>query len=423
MKISYRLLMIIVILLVSSCLCHGFEFGKLSIKGYSTLGVSWDDHDDLIPLRDIFQNLEDSNDLTWELDSRVGVQARYNLFDSLYFVTQGVYTNRAHSNFDSILSSAFVAYRFKNLYEIRLGRLPFNTLLLGNNRNLGFSYMWVRPPVETYAAIPVFAVDGAQVSYVHSWNRYQVSTGLQLGHYNVYIPLDRTEYNMEMDLIMLGYLQIQRGTFRVKLSQTYAHIDSASPLMGFTPAMQSIMDATETAYPKIYQEAENFKHHLQFNDQAVYYTSIGASYETENWSVQTEYTHSNGTTNVIPHGNSFYACVGRNIGKVTPYIMYSMIRPTHDTVNLKDKDWSVLGEGAEGLLRSAIGALNGAIADQESKVLGVKYNLSNSTILKLQYDAIKIAPNGSVLWRHTANDTRPEHNYVNLLSLNMEILF
>jgi hypothetical protein len=63
-------------------------------------------------------------------------------------VVQAVsYYNHA-GNYEPELTWAFISYAPVPDMKVRAGRLGWDVYMLSDSRNVGYSYLWVRPPVD-----------------------------------------------------------------------------------------------------------------------------------------------------------------------------------------------------------------------------------------------------------------------------------
>lgn len=60
---------------------------------------------------------------------------------------------------------AYIDYTFSNRVSARMGRLNFPATLFSEYQEVGFSYPWVRPPIEAYTLLPISTYSGVDVVY------------------------------------------------------------------------------------------------------------------------------------------------------------------------------------------------------------------------------------------------------------------
>src|SRR5665811_2522605 len=60
---------------------------------------------------------------------------------------------------------ANVKYAFTTDAYIRVGRITLPTFLESENRDIGYTYAWIHPPIELYRQEPTNHLDGVDVSY------------------------------------------------------------------------------------------------------------------------------------------------------------------------------------------------------------------------------------------------------------------
>ena len=99
------------------------------------------------------------------------MQAHYEVNPKLELASQIVLKRRLPGSkpIESV-EWLFAAYKPVGEVTIRVGRTNPDLFLLSDYRNVGVAYPWVRPNIELYAGLPLYAMDGADVSYV--WNQH-----------------------------------------------------------------------------------------------------------------------------------------------------------------------------------------------------------------------------------------------------------
>ncbi len=136
----------------------------MSFKGFGTVGISGSDTERLGFRRDISQNQGVTNNAGFDIDSRLGLQLDAELNPYWHLGAQWVARSHAGDFIEQNLDWAFLRWSPSLDTDIRVGRLGIDQFLLSDYRNVGYAYLWIRPPHEFYAGLPVYHFDGADIS-------------------------------------------------------------------------------------------------------------------------------------------------------------------------------------------------------------------------------------------------------------------
>jgi hypothetical protein len=132
------------------------EFG-----GFATLGVAATDSNRVAYPRDASEHSGATRQLDAKEDSRVGLEGRFRANAQLIGILQVVSAYRFDGTFMPFLTRATLAWKPAPGFQARVGRMSFEN---GVDRNAGYDYLWVRPPVEVSSGAVANTLDGADVA-------------------------------------------------------------------------------------------------------------------------------------------------------------------------------------------------------------------------------------------------------------------
>lgn len=135
--------------------------GKLAVNGFGTLGVARSTDSNAEFIRDISQQDGTAGDWDGDVDSRFGLQLRADLTETLDAMVQGVSRYDHNGSYEPKLTWAFLRYNPDPAVTLRLGRVALDSYMLADSRDVGYSYLWVRPPVDYYGTRHLSHIDGA----------------------------------------------------------------------------------------------------------------------------------------------------------------------------------------------------------------------------------------------------------------------
>lgn len=395
------------------------EVSPWRFAGYGTLGYNWDSQSSLAPIRDVSQRPAEMQNTGpgWSMDSRVGVQFAYRFNPQAEFVAQAVARDQVTSNLNSAVDLAYLELLPRSDTKLRLGRVGYDALLMSDHRNLGYSYAWVRPPRELYGWVPLFSVDGVDVTRDIPDGDATWRVKAQIAKGQLVIPMGENNYEFQADRLWSISLLRQSGPWRIKTGASRMYIGTdAAPL---APLRSGLDKIAATNIPGIATEAATLRKEVSFEGATLDYVSLGAAFDDGVWLGQAEFAYSRASTNIAPQSNMGYLAAGRRFGAFTPFAMISASRP-RDSKMSATADWGRIG--LEALQNTAYYVVNSTRFDQETLSLGLRWDFDPRAALKLQWDHSRIHPYGYALWFRD-NDFLLRSTSVNLLTLAVDFIF
>ncbi|MBF0467942.1 MAG: hypothetical protein HQK61_03520 [Desulfamplus sp.] len=425
LSITVTMVVLNCIFLINIVYCGDKDaFSKLRLHGYGTIGYSIDDKTNLAPMRDFSQNPDRkfSNNGTWKLDSRLGMQADYRFSDKMEFVLQGVLKDQIDQTPRSYLESAYISTSPYTWMDIRLGRLGYDAFMMSDTRNISYAYLWVRPPPEFYGWIPVFSVDGMDATFRINQGDAQWRIRAQAGKSrDVSFPMGENDtYDVETDDCYTFTISRQSGSMRIKAGySSFTAINEARPFIALQGGLDAVIKATENAFPDINTESSNLRKNLSFKDIDVNYITIGAAYDDGKWVAQAEVERAESTSETFPLGYMTYLGFGYRLDDFTPYILLSGTFPGKD-FRTPSSDWSPIRQ--EEFHARALNASNSTRIEQKTASLGIRWDFHNQAALKLQWDRTYVDPWGYAMWWLTP-ETRTHSSKINTGTVSLDFVF
>lgn len=391
----------------------------LRVSGYGTVAYAWDNRSALAPIRDLTQRPDHgaATGASWKLDSRIGLHFDYRVTADSEVVVQAMARDQVATGAGSALELAYLGLRPGDDLRLRVGRVGFDAFLMSDHRNLGFAYPWVRPPREFYSWIPIFAVDGADLTREFPGGDVRWRLRAQAGNAKVVIPLGSDSFAFRGKPVWALSLQGDTGAWRLKTSVSrLVSRAEAAPL----DALHRGLDQLAALAPgAIRDEAAKLRRETAFKGTRVNYFTLGAAYDDGDWVGQAEFGHSRASAAVATAGNTAYAVLGRRVGRFTPYGMVSASRPGRNILSAEN-DWAVIGQSA--FQTAAYAVANSTRQDQRTLAFGVRWDVDPRAAIKLQWDRSHIRPHGYVLWFRTP-DNEARASTVRMLTLSLDFIF
>jgi hypothetical protein len=393
--------------------------GRLRLSGFGTLGVATTDEGDVAysqPGR--LDGVRDG--LNLKLDTKLAVQARYKLNDTVTATVQLLSKHRPQKDFNPEVEWAFLRWDASPSVSLRAGRLVSQTFMLSDARDVHYTQLTARPPMDVYGQVPVNRFEGGDFTY-----RFEMAdTAMQA---SVWGGRSRSKFAaLVMDDKSLVTYEL-RHLIGVNLMAT---MDNGVSLRAGTAAAKvSIRDhddlQTGSVSPSVLAALQGF-----YGDgDRIRFTGIGASYDRDRWLVNAEYTVRQGDSR-IPDTQGWYANTGYRVGAFTPYIGFSKVRVTD--ANRSNPFQAALGQAVPlaSLAAEVQRFMEGLHVSQRTTILGVRWDAASTVAVKLQLNHINkpanssgwfYAPEGG--FSSTSADFYANEQRINLLSLTLDFVF
>jgi len=380
-------------LLLVSCLLSCANAGAapsdpeaaVSIRGFGTLGLAHNSTGQADFIRDFLQPEGVGNTWSGDVDSRLGLQVNARPTHEIEAVIQATSSYNYAGSYRPELTWAFVSYSPSADFKARIGRLGWDVYMISDTRNVGYSYLWVRPPVDYFGPLQISHIDGADVVVKRELGGGLISAKVYMGWADQHVP---TPVGDPVDLagsrVSGVNLDFRKGDWQLRAGYTAVRIKNE------VPGVDQLVAALHgTGSPGALRLAND----LAFAGTSIRLASIGAVYDHGPWQSQLMFNRNSSTSLVWPTKTAGYFLVGYRAGQWTPFLSLSRTK-------------SRLVQRATGLptpnpLDDAVAVTIAASQSrQHTASLGVRYDFMRNFDLKLQVDRIRVQDHATLLWRN-----------------------
>jgi len=315
---------------------------KVTFDGFGSLGVSHSSmhSGDYVLDSSIPKGTSLSEDWSSGNDSRIAVHLAANLTPNVSAVLQIVSEYHTPNTYQPEVEWANVKYAFTPDVYIRAGRIALPTFLNSDTRDVGYTYVWIHPPLELYRQLPISHSDGVDAMY-------RVQIGESVNSIKAILYGENTlerETTTSISKDMWGIFDT------IEYGQTTAHI-----------GYQERLSATENSQTGITGEW------VRNSD-----LSLGVQYDPGDWFAISEWIQRESTTKI----SAMYISAGYRVNKFTPYMTYAQNSP---------------GSFLPGFPPPSANSIRLANRSQSAVSLGVRWDFMKNADLKVQYDLVKLS--------------------------------
>ncbi len=362
------------------------------LRGFGTLGLARSESNHLVFQSDLKQTASIGDSWTARSDSVLGGQLRGELTEAADLVVQVVVKDRRDYNLDNLLRFAYLDLAFTPNMVLRLGRNPHDIRFLSDTRDVGFSYLWVRPISEYYDEYFVDYYDGVDFSYRFKTGNGVLTTRLLGGEMDVDLSINVEPEPIAYESFVGVKLGYQQGDFELNLGYQRAKVGNTSELLTrFADAWATVPESVVTSAPRL---AKNF----DIEGAILEYYVGGISWQPGNWQFQGEVGKLYMPEAMGIRATAGYVSAAYKIGSVTPYLVASRVYNHIDPLGFDEADISAMPAPVQGLAETTRDIHRSFGSRQKSVALGLRWDFHSKMALKVQWNMISVDTAGHQIW-------------------------
>ena len=410
MKKQFSLLSTVVLSILVSSSVQAIQF-----DGFITVGGAI--HDDSDNKNIYIGSLGDrgiTNNFTFETDTRFGLQISSDVTEDMSVVAQILGTG-VNGNFNAIIEWAYIDYELNNVASIHVGKIKQPVYLVNDYVEIGYAYPWIRPPGEVYYLNnPLNTVNGIELLLQFSLGSGTLSLQPYLGSNRDVIPNAHDAffeaeniYGIDVKYSASGYI-VHASTFQCEV-KTYG---------GFK------LTGTGVGGVAVDLNGEG--------DCEV--TSVGFNLDLANVIVYAEWqdrTTTDTLSRAFGDQEAYYATIGYRFGKFLPHITFASIDGKASTVTPGAVE--VTTAAGPPPLPQPNDTFNFPVAIQTSITAGLRYEVNDSSALKIEYQIVDVEDDPAELAKanqqinyglfNTDFTKNPPTDNVGILSVALDVIF
>jgi hypothetical protein len=376
------------------------EVERWRFTSFGTVGVTHAQGEDLTARRDIAQLDTFNNDWSWKLDSLVGAQVNAQLSDTVSLAVQGVLKSRPEQSLDRSIERAFLGWQATPRLSFHAGRMGVDFYMLSDYRDVGFAYLWARPPAEFYGTLFLSNIDGADIVYKYPLASGSIIARLYGGTHAGEVDVETITGEPDADPIRTiglgGSLAFESERWRLRIGAGRVRFEHG--LNSAQPLLSNLNNPTVQAF---WPAAAKYAEIAEFKGREFGFYSAGASYDDSLWQVSGEVGYLDSGWDLQPNMLSAYLSLGRHIGQVTPYLLLAKAHSDSYRDNLPPPALTSIPQIDVPLqtLRVATENVFHLVGvDQNTVSLGARWDILTTVALKLQWDHTHVAAESAWLW-------------------------
>ena len=383
------------------------ETSRFTFRGFGTLGATTQNADGVEYRRNTSQaHGVEAREVDFATDSIVGAQFDMQLPSNFDLLAQGVSRQRADGDWVPDVTQAFVRWSPDESFVVRAGRIGYDIYLLAESRQVGFSYLTVRPTPEFYGQIGNDHIDGGDIASTRRVGRGLLRLRAFGGAGSAELAFADGSHSRTVATIFGGTFDYLWRGWTGRLAVVQFNYDSAKEI----PLLAASLRATQV--PQAVWIADDI-------DKKVYKSrglQAGIAYDEGPVLAQIMYGTVDSDSISGPRFAKFYGLFGYRVGEWTPFVSYASSRDRYPIRSAGLPDLPVFAP-----LIGAVTAIQKATrSTQHTTSLGARFDLSSHVDFKLQVDRTDIT-DSSLIFDRRAVPGRPVE--LTVIAATMDFVF
>lgn len=367
--------------------------GRVSVAGFGTMGAVYHNEAGIEYRRDPSQGRgAQRGEIDLSTDSRLGIQINAALSGQVEGMVQVETKLDAHNHWNPQINWAVLKYSPTQWLTLSAGRLNFDPFVGGNTRDIGYSWLTARPPIEVFGSMNSQRYDGVEALIGSDLGSGLVELKLYGGEMAGGQTVLAPSYIVEADGSELigGHLEYSTGLWSIRLGASEGSLGTRNPAEHLIAASRAIGTA----------QSINLANALNVQGRTITELTVSSFYRPGPLHVEAIASRARSKRAALPLGDRAMAIIGYRFGEFTPYIAGSVATTER---NLYTTGVPSSASSAASDLNIAVERIQrDAWANQRSWVLGVRYDPFERLALKAQVDIVDV-DDASVLLETDAN--------------------
>ena len=393
----------------------------LTLSGFGTVGAVQTNTDDGVYTTG-FQRHGATKTSDFGPDTKAGAQVDAK-FNADFSATLQVFSKQnAKGSYAPEVEWAFGKLKVTDAFNVRVGRIGAPYFMTSDFRNVGYTNLTVRTPVDVYGLVPIRSFDGADVLYSGSMGDTNISGQFWGGKASTLTGGSGNDDSIILLKNLYGInVTLENGPFTVRVGTSKARLGTDGT--GLIPFNTLIGGLNAFSAAPGLSQLGTIASELSINGKFASFTGIGATFDSGNWVASAEAVERTSGTTYVSNATAWYTTFGYRIDKFTPYLSFSGRHIKSATSVAPVPVSPLLPPVVQGTVPVLIAGVNGLLGDTSEKTsaLGVRWDAGKNYDIKAEFQKLTI-PDGSTgaLFQVTG---QPPVKSTNLFSLAVDFVF
>lgn len=321
-------------------------------------------------------------------ETMLGVQLTHRISRDFEFTTQVLaegFSYQAREEYDPRFDWVFLSYRPSHAYRARIGRIRTPLFFYSDSLHVGYSYPWVRPPIDVYyPRISTLAnIDGFDITFNHQMSESDLEASAFLGQGDARNNNITVTADIAVGATISWFNYNTTWRFSMAAVKGDAQERVLTSLGNAFEQMVNIFGA-----PSIFQQIAD-AHNLE--GRWLYYYSFGVVHNVGDWAIRTELNYQDESSEGLATSyKGIFASVSRTFGRLSPFAAagFGEIQVNNYLQDLIYESQRILPEGIsipiDSLRQIALAGYEDINTKGWSATLGCRYDFHPKIALKVE---------------------------------------
>lgn len=306
------------------------------------------------------------NSASFDFDSRIGLQLDAQINDYSYIYLQGLIQDQNPDGYEWKTKWAVVGLRPSSTVDIKIGRFLTPFYQTSQQQYIGYSQLWVRPPLEVYGTASDYDyLEGINTEFELPTQNFSSRIGLFAGN----IERESGGSRIKSSVTRGAVFELEHGDLSLRLMLAHFPLELSGPSIDSLNLLLQQPSASQ-----------------DYSSNSAYrFFDLGLEYNAFPWSSRFELIKRESDSYLFGEGYSWSATLGHQFDEYLPYLVFARQRVTNTAAET-------------GLSGTALSTANNLIErrkqDQYTLGLGLRWDFAAGLAIKTQWDSIHL-PAGS----------------------------
>jgi len=331
---------------------------------------------------------EITDDVTFLQDSKFGLQMTADVAEDMQVVAQ-ILASAEDDNYAMDIEWAYLDYTLSDSSKLRMGRIKQPVFLISDYLEVGYAYPWIRPPAEAYSNMPVDSLIGVELLYQTNLGGLNLAVQPYFGSNTEAVP-GQAGVNFFADNYIGMAIRLESSVFTFQISTFQTDVSTVDSSGG---GLDSRGDAT-LSVASLSWDVANFVGYTEFTTRDIESDSgtLGQSFNQVPFDA------------LFSDQDGYYVTLGYRMGKYLPHITFATI------------DSDPIAPFVPG-----VGPSQGA--RQDSITVGMRYEINDSTALKMEYQQVELESHSGNLGLYQPFATALDEDKASIVSVAVDVIF
>ncbi|PRC91298.1 hypothetical protein [Solimicrobium silvestre] len=358
-------------------------------------------------------------------DTKLGGQLDAKFNDYLSATVQLFSKQNAVGSYNPDVEWAFGKLKMGNGFSLRLGRIGAPFFMSSDFRNVGYTNITVRTPVDVYALVPVRSFDGGDILYETSLGNTTLNGQFWMGRSSV---LEGENASGDEQILLHniaginfsaenGPFTVRFGTMKTRLGTSGTGLNGFNGLLGELNQASGLLPALSSL--------GTIANDLAIDNKFATFTDLGIIFDSGNWIASSEVVKRKTESTYISTVTAWYATLGYRIQKFTPYLSFSGRNVNSVTSVSAPAITPLLPAVDQQAVLALVGGANSLLISTNEKTgaLGVRWDAGKNYDIKAEYQQIQVPAGSAGIFSKVTGGSYTTDTHVSVFSLCLDFVF